>query len=101
MVTESESQENRFACYDVLQAHAKVIAEKDYQQQYSEHMKKGRSLKTFRFAPSDTLNKLVQMSKDVAGTQNTFTGKVTYKITPKEVMGYLANDGEFQYRRFG
>lgn len=30
MVTESESEENRFDCYAVLQKHAEIIAKKEY-----------------------------------------------------------------------
>lgn len=101
MVTESTSQANRFACYKVLQKHAEIIAKKEYAAQLAQHLKKGRKRSTFRYNPGNVVNKLVQMSKDVAGTQNTFTKKVTYKTTPKKCMEYIANDGEFNYVRYG
>jgi len=101
MVTESNSQTNRNACYRVLQKHAEVIAKKEYASQLSAHLKKGRKRSTFRYSPGSVVNTLVQMSKDVVGTRNTFTGKVTHKISPKKCMEYIANDGEFNYVRYG
>ena len=101
MVTTATTTANRNAAYHVLQKHAEIIAKKEYAQQLAVHLKKGRKKSTFRYSPSDLLNKLVRMSKDVVGTRNTHTGKVTYKTTPKEVMGFIANDGEFNYVRYG
>ena len=101
MVSESTSVANRMKCYRVLQAHAKKVAENEYTIQLAAHLKKGRKHSTFKFTPTEVLNKLVRMSKDVAGTRNTFTGKVTYKITPKEVMGYIAHDYDFNKERYG
>jgi len=101
MVTTSTSTKNRNAAYNVLQKHAEIIAKKEYASQLASHLKKGRKKSTFRYSPSDLLNKLVKMSKDVVGTRNAFTGKVTYKTTPEKVMKFIANDGEFNYVRYG
>jgi len=64
MVSDAETEENRFACYDVLQAHAKIIAEKEYSVQFAAHIKKGRKAKTFKFTSTELLNTLIQMSKE-------------------------------------
>ncbi len=101
MVTTSLSQKNRFDCYKVIQEHIKVLVKKEAASQRAHHLKAGRKASTFRYNPGHVVRNLVEMSTDVAGRRNTLTGKVTYKTTPAECMAYLANDGEFNYMRYG
>jgi hypothetical protein len=116
MVSESTSQKNRNACYKVLQAHAYIVAERAYNEQLAHHLKKGRKKSTFKFVPTEVLNKLIKMSKQVVGTMTAKPipkgtppgkmvpfkyGRVKYGITPAEVMGYLAHDYDFNKARYG
>jgi len=101
MVTEALSRENRVACYKVLQAHAEKVAQNTYMEQLQAHLKKGRKKSTFRYQPTEVLEKLVKMSADVMGTKNQKTGEIRYGITPKEAMSYIAHDYDFQKQRLG
>ena len=79
------------ACYRVLMKHAEKLGERQYRLQLITHLKKGRKKSTFRYNPTAVHRKLVSLSSDVLGNRE----------TPKDIMGYLAHDYDFNKERYG
>jgi hypothetical protein len=69
-------------------------------EQLQAHLKKGRAKSTFKFHPTEVLEKLVKMLGDVVGYKNQKTGEIRYGITPQEAMSYIAHDYDFQKQRY-